>query len=135
MVDTFEKRSGRIGIDISTSMLRAVSLDAAGVVSASRSKPVVARELAVDQLVAFIKDVRAEWGDFTRLGISVPGLVDRRSQRVAFSIHIPEHSAIDIVSEIRTATGAEAFIENDANAAAYGEFMLGAGRGCRDLFY
>jgi len=135
MVDTFDKRSGRIGIDISTSMLRAVSLDASGVVSASLSKSVDTRELAVEQLVTFIKEVKAEWGEFERLGVSVPGLVDRRSQRVAFSIHIPEHSVIDIVSEIRSATGAEAFIENDANAAAYGEFMLGAGRGSRDLFY
>ena len=96
MVDTFDKRSGRIGIDISTSMLRAVSLDASGVVSASLSKSVDTRELAVEQLVTFIKEVKAEWGEFERLGVSVPGLVDRRSQRVAFSIHIPEHSAIDI---------------------------------------
>jgi len=135
MSDTLEKRSGRIGIDISTSMLRAVSLDVGGAVAGSLSKPVDTRELAVDQLVTFIRELKAEWGEFARLGVSVPGLVDRRSQRVAFSIHIPEHSAIDIVSEIRNATGAEAFIENDANAAAYGEFMLGAGRGCRDLFY
>ncbi|MGC2238216.1 MAG: ROK family protein [Pyrinomonadaceae bacterium] len=27
------------------------------------------------------------------------------------------------------------FIENDANAAAYGEYNLGAGRGSRDMFY
>ena len=26
-------------------------------------------------------------------------------------------------------------VENDANAAAYGEFLLGAGRGSRNMFY
>jgi glucokinase len=135
MVDPLEKRSGRIGIDISTSMLRAVSLGAEGIVSASYSKPVDPQEPAVEQLIAFINELRTEWGDLSTLGISVPGLVDRRSQRVAFSIHIPEHSDIDIVGEIRSATGVIAFIENDANAAAYGEFMLGAGRGSLHMFY
>jgi glucokinase len=116
-------------------MLRAVSVGADGVVGASYSKPVDVRGAAIEQLVAFINELRSEWGDFERIGISVPGLVDRRSQRVAFSIHIPEHSDIDIVGEIKAATGVVAFIENDANAAAYGEFRLGAGRGSRDMFY
>jgi glucokinase len=135
MADPLEKESGRIGIDISPSMLRAVSIGAESVVSASYSKPVDERGPAIEQLVTFINELRSELGDFTRIGISVPGLVDRRSQRVAFSIHIPEHSEIDIVGEIKSATGVEAFIENDANAAAYGEFMLGAGRGSRHMFY
>jgi glucokinase len=33
------------------------------------------------------------------------------------------------------ATGLQFELENDANAAAYGEFQTGAGSGCRDLFY
>ena len=33
------------------------------------------------------------------------------------------------------ATGLRVELENDANAAAYGEYKIGAGRGSRDLFY
>ena len=33
------------------------------------------------------------------------------------------------------ATGLRFELENDANAAAYGEFKIGAGRGSRNLFY
>jgi len=35
----------------------------------------------------------------------------------------------------KDATGLRFELENDANAAAYGEFKSGAGRGSRDLFY
>ncbi|MEP6787885.1 MAG: ROK family protein, partial [Acidobacteriota bacterium] len=33
------------------------------------------------------------------------------------------------------ATGVEVYLENDANAAAFGEYRLGAGRGSRNMFY
>ena len=33
------------------------------------------------------------------------------------------------------ATGLRVELENDANAAAYGEFKVGAGKGSRDIFY
>ena len=59
----------------------------------------------------------------------MPGLIRRESGRVAYSAHIPEHSAIDLANEIEKGTGVKAVVENDANAAAYGELKLGAGRG------
>jgi glucokinase len=55
--------------------------------------------------------------------------------RVAYSTHFPEHSSVDIKEEIVAATGRTPLIENDANAAAYGEFKKGAGRGSKNLFY
>ncbi|MEQ1924431.1 MAG: ROK family protein, partial [Pyrinomonadaceae bacterium] len=55
--------------------------------------------------------------------------------RVAYSANVPAHSETDLVSELRNATGLDAVFENDANAAAYAEHRLGAGRGCNDLFY
>ena len=38
-------------------------------------------------------------------------------------------------AEFMKASGARVEIENDANAAAYGEYKVGAGRGSRDMFY
>ena len=38
-------------------------------------------------------------------------------------------------AELIRATGLRVEIENDANAAAYGEFKVGAGQGSRDIFY
>lgn len=127
--------SNRVGIEVSSAFHRAVSVDENDTIAKTFSAPVESSEPTVPQLVNFIKKLKAEFGDFDHLGIAFPGLVDKEAQRVAFSAHIPEHSDIDLVGEIRSATGLEIAIENDANAAAYGEFRLGAGRGSRDLFY
>jgi len=97
--------------------------------------PVDAAEPAVPQLKTFISQLSDKFGAFDRIGIAVPGLIRRESGRVAYSAHIPEHSAIDISDEIEKFSGIKAYVENDANAAAYGELKLGAGRGSSNLFY
>ena len=135
MVEPSSNGPDLVGIDISASQFRAVSVGSSGSVSTAKSRLIGGEETSVGQLAAFINELKSEWGEFDRIGVSVPGLVEVQKQRVAFSTHIPEHSTIDIVDEIRSATGVNAVIENDANAAAYGEFKLGAGRGSRHMFY
>ncbi len=135
MVDSLEIKSNRVGIEVSSSSFRAVSIDEKDAIAGTFSTVVESPESRAAQLVSFIKGLKKEFGDFDRVGISFPGLVDKEAQRIAFSAQIPEHSDVDLVGEIRTATGLEITIENDANAAAYGEFKLGAGRGSYDLFY
>jgi glucokinase len=87
------------------------------------------------QLIEFVLGLKSKFGDFQRIGIAIPGLIDSKTGRVAYSADIPEHSAIDLSGEVLSATGVSSVIENDANAAAYGEFKLGAGRDSSDMFY
>lgn len=123
-----------VGIEIAnTAMIAAVIAGDDGSV-ADKTWPVAGEALVTD-LSAFINTLKAEFGDIAGVGIAVPGLVDRATDRVAFSAHIPGHSDIDFVNELGQATGARILIENDANAAAFGEFRLGAGRGCRHMLY
>jgi glucokinase len=86
-------------------------------------------------LIDLVDSLRQEFGAANRCGIAVPGLIDRTSGRVAYSANIPLHSAVDLVSELRAATGLDIVIENDANAAAIGEYTIGAGRGSRNVFF
>ena len=124
-----------VGIEASVTSSRAVCLDGAGEIIGTETMPVDAAEPAVPQLKTFISQLSDKFGAFDRIGIAVPGLIRRESGRVAYSAHIPEHSAIDISDEIEKFSGIKAYVENDANAAAYGELKLGAGRGSSNLFY
>jgi glucokinase len=93
------------------------------------------REPTLPQFAAFVTDLKQRFGDFSRLGVSVPGLVGHGADRVEYSAHFPEHTGMDLADRLKAETGIDAVIENDANAAAYGEFMLGAGRGSGSMFY
>ena len=135
MVDSLETKSNRVGIEVTSSSFRAVALDGKDAVAETFLSDIEPSEPRAPQLVDFINKLKLEFGDFDRVGISFPGLVDREAQRVTFSAHVPEHSDVDLVGEVRSNTGLKIVIENDANAAAYGEFKLGAGRGSNDLFY
>jgi glucokinase len=124
-----------VGIEASTASLIAVCLDENGMVIDSRSANFDQTRATVEQLAAFIKDLRTGFGDFETIGIAVPGLISRETRRIAFSAHFPEHSDIDLAHGVQEATGTRTIIENDANAAAYGEFRLGAGRDSNNIFY
>ena len=135
MVDSLEIKSNRVGVEVSSTVLRAVLIDEHGALAKSLSAPVDLSEPRGQQLVGFINKLKTEFGNFSEIGLAFPGLVDRAAQRVAFSAHVPEHSDGDLVREVQSATGLQITIENDANAAAFGEFKLGAGRGSRNMFY
>ncbi len=124
-----------IGVEVSKSALRAVCVNTDGtLVDALKVSTIVGQEVFA-QLTNFIVELKKRFGDFNRLGIAVPGLLHYPSKRVAFSTYIPEHEKIDFLGELEAASGLKITMENDANAAAYGEFIVGAGRGSRDMFY
>src|SRR5256885_3480513 len=135
MVDLPNQTGNRIGVEISSTALNAVVVGENDAIKSERSVVTRDAESTVTELIKLVENLKSEFGGFSRLGIAVPGLVDRATGRVAFSANIPKHSGFDLVSDVKTATGLDAVIENDANAAAYGEYRLGAGRGSRNMFY
>ncbi|HEX3101114.1 MAG TPA: ROK family protein [Pyrinomonadaceae bacterium] len=135
MGDITDSAKIRVGIEICTSALRAVWIDQDGKVGEKRTAPLNGSGETLPQLITLIGELKKEPGDFDKIGIAVPGLVDTKSGHIEFSAHFPEHSNVELVQEIREACGISASIENDANAAAYGEFILGAGRGHDNFFY
>ena len=125
----------RIGIEMSRTALTLAVLDANDNVSKTAISPIVDIEDSTQALVTLLEDLKHEYPDLERVGLAVPGLIEERTHTVTYSASIPQHTAFDLASMVKTATGLYAVVDNDANAAAYGEYRLGSGRGSSNLFY
>ncbi|HXG85886.1 MAG TPA: ROK family protein [Pyrinomonadaceae bacterium] len=124
-----------VGVEVSKTAFYAVSLNENGEVINNLKIAVESGQEPIRQLVNFIEEAKNKFGGFDKAGLSLPGLLHRRTNRIAFSTNIPEHEKTDFLSEAENATGVKITAENDANAAAYAEFKQGAGRGVTDMFY
>jgi glucokinase len=123
-----------VGIDVSGPSLRAALVANDGSIL-DRRQADLQRDNLVQQVARIVSDLRDVVPSIAAMGIGIPGLVNRQTDRVLVSTDLPIVVHSDIHSELRAATGLRVELENDANAAAYGEYMAGAGRGSRDMFY
>ena len=123
-----------IGIELTGSKLRAATVDNEGVIG-ERYEAELQADGLVGQVIQLVSKLRQNAEDIEAVGIAIPGLVNRQTDRVVASKDLPGIVRENLHAEFMEATGLRFELENDANAAAYGEFKIGAGRGSRDLFY
>lgn len=69
------------------------------------------------------------------IGVGIPGLVNRKTNRIEVMPNLPAISRMDITSDLARETGLPVILDNDANAAAYGELQVGAARDRREVFF
>jgi len=87
----------------------------------------------VDELVTHLSVRSARFAGF---GIAIPGIWDPESETVVFSPNLPEWAGMKLRELIRRNTGIEpTIVENDADAAVWGELWFGAGREVQDMMY
>ena len=122
-----------IGINVSGDNVRAALVDEHGSILDSRLDG-VSKEL-VPQLAGLVEGLRSKSRNVAAIGVAIPGLVNRQTDRVVAPRDLPSKLVENLHGELMRATGLRVELENDANAAAYGEFKVGAGRGSRNLFY
>lgn len=67
------------------------------------------------------------------VGVGSPGLIDPRRGVVVLCTNIPHLTQFPLREELSRALGLPVELQNDANAAAVGELLFGAGRGTRNL--
>ena len=123
-----------IGIDLSGRKLRAVVVNQEASIDEQLEQP-LAPDRLVEQVNEAVGSLRSGRSEIRAAGIAIPGLVNRQTDRVVASRDLPSSVREDLHSEFIKATGLRIELENDANAAAYGEYIAGAGRGSRDIFY
>src|SRR5215472_10929457 len=92
-------------------------------------------EHIVEQIAQIVSQLHDHAPGLKSIGVAIPGLVNRMTDRVVASREFPATVRDDLHEELMRATGLRCELENDANAAAYGEYKVGAGHGSRDMFY
>jgi glucokinase len=123
-----------IGVDVSGATMHAVLLTADGEAIERREAP-LDRDDVVAQVARAVAELRDVAPNIAAIGVGIPGLVNRQTDRVLVSTDLPSVVRGNIHAELVRATGLRVELENDANAAAYGEYRVGAGRGSRDMFF
>lgn len=121
------------GIEVAMTTMRGVVVSETGQIVATQRSTYQPENLI--KAIADLTAVLRQHGELQAVGLAIPGLVNRDTDRVLFSTGLPFTAQDHIHAELVQATGLRFELENDANSAAYGEYKAGAGRDARDIFY
>ncbi len=130
-----------IGVDVGGTNLRAIRVARGTRIEARVKRPTEAALGWPAVACAIAEAVRKVAGGKrpAAIGIAVPGAIDDARGIVTESPNIPGGPDFPLARTLRklfrgsSLRGTPLAIENDANAAAWGEFRFGAGRGCNHM--
>jgi glucokinase len=129
-----------IGVDIGGTKTAVAAVDAAGRIHSRRSFVTRSQRgfpLCLRELVGCVRDVltAAKWkaDALCGIGIGCAGPVNPLRGTIHNPYTLPGWDGADIVASLREAFGVPVCLENDADAAGFGEFQFGAGRGASPL--
>ncbi len=118
-----------VGVDIGGTKIAAGVVDEQGAILARKRVATANRdaetvERTVSDLVTLLK---ADY-DIEAIGIGAAGFVDEKRSRVNFAPNLGWQDE-PLRMAVESQTGLPVVVENDANAAAWGEYRFGAGKG------
>jgi glucokinase len=121
----------RVGIDIGGTSAKLGLVDDAGAVVARGQVP-TGRDLEADALVErlarAVTELR-EGREALGLGVAAPGMRRADGEGVVNVTNLPHIDGYPLRDRLEAATGLRTTLDNDANAAALGEYRFGAGKG------
>ncbi len=86
----------------------------------------------VESVWKVLGEAKVTIGEVNSIGIGTPGVANRDSGVVLYSCNL-DFKNTDLRSLIKKRLDKPIFVENDANAAAFGEVLAGAGKGCKNV--
>ena len=121
------------GVDVGGTKILAAVVDGNGqVIDESRVvSPAHDADAMTSAISGLITDL-ATRHDVTAVGIGAAGYIDRTRSKVLFAPNIAWRN-VDLRSAVQARVDLPVIVENDANAAAWGEFRFGAGRDVDDM--
>jgi glucokinase len=127
------KRPVYLGVDIGGTNTKLAIVSASGRVF---SRAVIATlprhgsEVAFKRIKGVLPFLMSGTQELMGVGVGCAGLVDREKGRLISSPNLPKWNHTPLRKIAKEALGVPAVIDNDAAAAAYGEYVKGVGKGC-----
>jgi len=128
-----------IGIDLGGTNMAAAVVDDYGVIYGRASRKTNAprpyAEIFYDMAECAkeaAKESGLDFADIQSVGIGCPGAIEKETGKVEFSNNLGFYD-VPIVSFMENLLGKKVYVENDANAAAWGEYLAGSGKGTASM--
>lgn len=131
------KATTGIGIDIGGTKVAAGLVDQDGSILATARGPIVkdSHDAMLDSICAVVDGLLAEASVApSAIGVAVPGSVDRDRGIAVSAVNVGWRN-LPLVPLLQERYGLPGVIANDANAGAWGEYALGAGKEVENLVY
>ena len=127
-----------VGIDLGGTFIKFITLDAQRRAGTSLQLPTPqGADAVIEQMASGARQVMQAGGvapgDVVGVGIGAPGPLDLANGIVLAMPNLPGFRNIKIRDRIAKALDLPAVLENDANAAGYGEYLCGAGGAGGDM--
>jgi glucokinase len=121
-----------IGVDLGGTSLRIAAVDSTGTLLekvTTGTKVAKGRDHVIGEMADAIRDISRKFsrkGRLAGIGIGVPGIIDLDTGMLRQSPNLPGWHDYPVREEIERRLKTQVILENDANAAAFGEKWLGA---------
>jgi len=123
-----------IGIDIGgTKVLGGVVTGTGEILATARRDTPREGGRALTQAIANVATELVQQYPVDSIGVSAAGFISSDRQTMLATPNISNWNGVNLVAELTEMLDKKIVLENDANAAAWGEFKFGAGRGRSDL--
>ncbi|CUX93592.1 xylose repressor [Bacillus velezensis] len=136
----FNRKAGySVGIDVGVDYINGILTDLEGTIVLDQhhhlecSSPEITKDILIEMILHFIANMPQSPYGLIGIGICVPGLIDK-NQKIVFAPN-SNWRDIDLKSFIQKKFNVPVFIENEANAGAYGEKVFGAAKNHDNMIY
>jgi glucokinase len=118
-----------VGVDLGGTNIKAALVDENGEITRQKTTKTLVNEgteMICNRIIGLIKEIAQD--EPVKVGIGSPGSIDRENGVIMYANNITALNGVELVRMIKESTGYDAYLENDAKAAALGERWFGSAR-------
>jgi len=130
-----------VGLDVGGTTMKAAVVDDAGTPLSAPAildtRPELGQDIGLETMCEAIRRAvfatKLKPDDIAAIGVATPGLMDIKAGMILDPPNLKPWKNVPVRDHIKAAFGKPTAYQNDANAAAYGEYWVGAAQGTKSM--